>query len=362
MAIISELTCPKSDADDTMLVSKMYFSNNDEIKEGDELMDLETSKTAVVIEAPGNGFVEYKVNLDSSVEVGEILIYIHDAPFSEELGEKDSQVSISMNNKIISFAAESYIKNHSIDITNIGKHFITLQDVAKNDTRVIEKELHVSEKKTKSIIETISKPIRMAKQLEIDALSSVQLNGLVSTISINVEAFKIDVNDSLLFDASDSYLPLIAYESSQLLNKYPMLNSYFEHGSIFQYVDINIGIALDIDDGLKVYNIRNCNNLSLNEVKEKISEGIYHYLRKDLTVANISDSTFTITDLSQYGVSHFVPLVNNMQSGILGVSAIDKKLNRFALTLSFDHRVTEGKVVSKFLLDLSSAIEKYASN
>jgi len=257
VAIISKVTSPKSNADDTMIVRNLYFSNNHKIKKGDELMDLETSKAVVILDAPVNGFVEYKVNLDSSVKVGETVIHIHDTPFSEDLNEKGSQVSISMDNKIISFAAETYIKIHNIDITNIEKQLITLQDVAKDEVGVIKEDSHISEKKTGPIIETISKPIRMAKQLEIKALSSVQLNGLVSTISINVEAFKIDGNNSLLFDASDSYLPLIAYESSKLLNKYPMLNSYFEYGYIYEYVDINIGIALDIDDGLKVYNIRN---------------------------------------------------------------------------------------------------------
>ena len=48
-----------------------------------------------------------------------------------------------------------------------------------------------------------------------------------------------------------------------------------------------------------------------------------------------------------------------MQSAILGISAVDKMLKRFTLTLSFDHRVTEGKIVSEFLSDLSKVIEKY---
>ena len=55
-------------------------------------------------------------------------------------------------------------------------------------------------------------------------------------------------------------------------------------------------------------------------------------------------------------MSSFVPLINYKQSAILGISAVDQKLNRFTLSLSFDHRVTEGKTAGKFLLELSEQL------
>ncbi len=356
MAIINEIISPKSNADKVMLVRKTYFSNNDKVNKGNELIDLETSKTAIILDAPIAGFIEYVAQPGDSVNVGEIIIRIHDKPFDINFNSNKKN-NIDTIDKIISFAAENYIKKNNIDISRINKHLITLSDVSK-DTIDSSENIHAAKlEELKSTIKTTQSPIGLSKQTEIDMLSSVQSGGLVSTISINVEATEIEESDSLFSNTSDTYLPIIIHESSKLLEKYPELNSYFQHGFIYRYDSINIGLALDIDDGLKVYNIRDCNNLCLDEVKNSIAEGVYHYLRKDLTVENITESTFTITDLSQYGVSSFIPLVNNMQSAILGVSAIDKKLGRFSLSLSFDHRVTEGKVASKFLAKLSENIE-----
>ena len=115
---------------------------------------------------------------------------------------------------------------------------------------------------------------------------------------------------------------------------------------------------MDIDDGLKVFVLPNTNTLSVDEIEGYVNEGIYKYLRKSLTPEDLSGSTFTISDLSQYGVERFIPLVNNNQAAILGVSSVDLKLNRFNMSLAFDHRVTEGKIASEFLSTLKGEIEQ----
>ena len=360
MSVICEIISPKSDLDDEVEVKNLYFSNNDEVNENDELLEIETSKTAIAIESTSDGFVEFKTKVGDYIKVGSVVALIHDSPFDDK-SDSSEEIKINKGNRVISAAAESYINENNIDISNIDKKFITLKDLFQKKS--IEKSLTSisNEKIQTSSLETVSKPISKLKKAEIRALSNVNSSGLVSTLSVNVDAVKIKNDSSMLANTNNTYLPIIINEVSKLLVNYPELNSYFNDDKVNQYVDINIGIALDIDDGLKIYNIRNCNNLSLDEIKDSISEGVYSYLRKTLTIENITESTFTITDLSQYGVSHFIPLINNMQSAILGVSAIDNALNRFTLTLSIDHRVTEGKVAAKFLTELSDRINKQSS-
>ena len=76
------------------------------------------------------------------------------------------------------------------------------------------------------------------------------------------------------------------------------------------------------------------------------------------TADNIS---FTITDLSAESVAFFRPLINMMNSAILGISSIDEKLKRCMLSLTFDHRVTEGKLAAQFLHELTQRLESYQS-
>jgi pyruvate/2-oxoglutarate dehydrogenase complex dihydrolipoamide acyltransferase (E2) component len=357
MTVLYEIISPKSDLDEEVLIQNFFFSDNDKVKKNDELLVIETSKTAIVLESPVDGFVEYKFKEGQSIKVGTIIALIHDSPFERSI--ETNQNNDFSQSKVISSAADAYIKENGIDISHIDKKFITLKDLIKKEPMTIVEDKFDDIEIQLNNLKTKTKPIGYSKKAEIRALSNVNTRGLISTISMHVNAIKIETESGFFSSSNNSYLPIIIYESSKLLNKYPMLNSYFEHDLIHEYIDINIGLALDIDDGLKVFNIRNCNKLNLDKVKDQISEGVYHYLRKDLAIEDITESTFTITDLSQYGVSHFVPLVNNMQSAILGISATDKILKRFTLTLSFDHRVTEGKIVSQFLSDLSKAIEKY---
>ena len=130
-------------------------------------------------------------------------------------------------------------------------------------------------------------------------------------------------------------------------------------GDIAFYKNINIGIAVDIDDGLKVLNLPNTDKLDLHTLENKLFSLIERYLDKKLAINDISNSTFTITDLSSFGVDFFMPLINTKQSAVLGVSKIDNKLGRFNLILNFDHRVTEGRIASEFLVELKDRVESY---
>jgi len=188
----------------------------------------------------------------------------------------------------------------------------------------------------------------------------VQNAGLVSVINIdlNIEHLFQSVNQELKY-FKNSVLPLIIYESARLLVKFPMFNSFYNDNGIAEYLDVNIGIAMDIDDGLKVVKIPNTNKLHLLETEEALFQLANKYIDKKLSTSDLTDITFTITDLSSFGAISFTPLINKNNSAILGVSKIDEKLNRINLSLAFDHRVTEGKIAAIFLTNLKERVESY---
>jgi pyruvate/2-oxoglutarate dehydrogenase complex dihydrolipoamide acyltransferase (E2) component len=359
-----EIIAPKENVDDTLLIIKNNYKSGDKVSKSDEVMDLETSKTVFSIEAEADGYIEYLVSPGSTVNVGQVIIRIHDSAFNPDEIRKNESLSakaIDPEKRVISFKAQQYILENNIDISHLNKSFITLSDVDPSA------KANKPESKSKSIgmdsdLGVIAKPIGLGKQTEIKVLSHVQSSGLVSTIFVNVDILNIPKSENLLFKSSGSYLPVIAFEVSRLLKKYPVFNAYFENNCIMQYINVNIGIALDIDDGLKVYTLKNADTFTLEEMEMSIGEGIYSYFRKTLTPDKIKESTFTITDLSSFGVDRFIPLINYKQSAILGISSIDKKLDRFTLSLSFDHRITEGKLASIFLTDLAAAITNHSGS
>jgi len=377
MSILHEIIASKEDADDEQVVGQLYFESGDSISKHDDLIDLETSKASITVDSPENGFVEYLVETGSSVNVGEVIIRIHDQldSISTRAFSVDKEISESdfIGKKIISRKAAEFISKNNLDISQIKKTFIRLIDVtgvgSSQPTKVKEnvsvKRVEVDNSMLASLdgrLDVREIPLNLAKQVEVAALSSVQSTGLVSTIFYNVDDCTLPASENLIINSAGSFLPIISYEAARLLLKYPMLNAYYLNNKIMEYIDVNIGVALDMDDGLKVYTLKSTDKLGLEDIELEISQGIYDYFRKTLTLDQIKGSTFTITDLSSFGVDRFVPLINYKQSAILGVSGFDKKLNRFTLSLSFDHRVTEGKVVSKFLSELSSKLIDYCNN
>ena len=313
MTILNELIAPKDNADDEVLVSKLYFSNGKKIQEGDELIELETSKTSISIVSEYNGYIEYRVSEGEYVEVGEVIIRIHSSKKSvdDSLNLKGDDTSKDVNDhgeKLITENARQYIKENSIDVSSFEKHFITLEDVVKSETAMPEK---IQKIDNYEITGTTSSKISFAKVNEIRALTSVQSAGVVSTIFMSIDGIKkIQEYTEPLFVGSESLLPLIVSESSKLLKKFPFLNAYFEKDMIRVYDDINIGVAFDIDDGLKVYTINNTEQLSMSAIEKNISDGVDCYMNKSLSPEQLTSSTFTITDLSSFGASAIIPLVN----------------------------------------------------
>jgi len=208
----------------------------------------------------------------------------------------------------------------------------------------------------KVIVEKLSK----AKRREIEYLSEVQSTGLTSTVHsfVDTEGIFTHINRSQKY-LKDSLLPVIIYEVARLLADYPLLNGYYTENGVALYKEINVGFAIDIDKGLKVLKIPRSADIGITGLESTIIELSGRYLDDTLQIEDLSDVTFTITDLSAEGIAFFHPLINKMNSAILGVSAIDTKLQRCALSLTFDHRVTEGKLAARFLNDLKNRLESY---
>lgn len=153
------------------------------------------------------------------------------------------------------------------------------------------------------------------------------------------------------------------------LARNPKLNASLQTDRIELLEDINVGIATAIDDGLIVPVIHGTDKLPLREISERLS-----YLTKQardgaLKAAEVSDGTFTISNLGMYGISSFTAIINPPQSAILAVGGLVRKpvvidendtvavRPMMNLTLGADHRVVDGADAALFMVDLVKAME-----
>lgn len=158
---------------------------------------------------------------------------------------------------------------------------------------------------------------------------------------------------------------VIVYEVSRLLRKYPALNSTYRDGTMLQFLQVNLGYAMDDGRGLKVAVFQDCDTLSLQQISNRMNDLTVAYIEDKLTPAQIAHATFTISDLSGMGVSSFYPLISENQGGILGVGAEqflpDSTHGSFNLILAFDHQLSDGRTAALFLNDLKSRLLSYES-
>lgn len=382
MPVIDEIKVPLVSVNDTTLtVVQVPFETGAAVKKGDTILVFETSKTTYDVIAEKDGFIQILCEEGSDYAVSEVVARLFsqsdEIPLTQSPVEKSIQKgSVTTpeaswkGETLFSMAALSLIEELSIDKSSfVGRDFITREDVEffagiKKDPIGLSNGPVTKKNITVEVGPNVTvQKVASNKKREIAFLSEVQSTGLTSTIHtfIETEGLFEHINASLNV-LKNSLLPVIVYEAGRLLTHYTALNAYFAGDSIAFYKDVNIGFAIDVDKGLKVLNIKNAASKSILNIEEEIIHLSNKYLDDKLSVEDLTEITFTITDLSSEGVFLFKPLVNSMNSAILGVSSIDERFNRCNLSLTFDHRITEGKLVAQFLNELKQNIESYRSN
>ena len=356
------------------------FKNGDAVKKGEIILVLETSKTTYDVAAEIDGYIHYDCFPGNDYEVNDIIARLFSS--SAEAGaenksavEKKNTERISLSpvaswsgETVFSAAAEKMIRSSGIDAAQFkGMDFVSRADVEAqlSGTRelvvaVVDIPAPIVKSLQADPESVIVEKLTSGKRKEINYLREVQSGSLISTINTVVETEGIftHLNRSLKY-LQDSLLPLVLYEGSRLLHKFPLLNAYYTGDGIAQYKRVDIGFAVDMDKGLKVLRVPDTASKTMQEIEQNIMDLSNRYLDESLQVTDVTGVSFTVTDLSSQGVQFFTPLVNMLNSAILGLSAIDQKLDRCILSLTFDHRVTEGKYVSVFLAALKGRMESY---
>lgn len=151
------------------------------------------------------------------------------------------------------------------------------------------------------------------------------------------------------------------------LREHPMINSSWQDDQIVIHGDINIGVAVAVEEGLLVPVIRNADYKSLSQIKSEIVEMAGKARDRKLQPDEMQGNTFTISNLGMFGVEEFTAIINPPDSAILAVGTIVKKPvvkndeivigNTMKVTLSCDHRVVDGALGAQFLQTLRSYLE-----
>ena len=158
------------------------------------------------------------------------------------------------------------------------------------------------------------------------------------------------------------------------LKKFPALNAHLIDESIRTFSGVNLGVAVDTPRGLMVPAVRNADTMDINQLSEELKR-VADAARKgniDPGLIQSTAATFTVSNLGNYGVEMFTPVINLPQVAILGVCTIINRPvsldnNTFAfvpyigLSLTYDHRAVDGGPATVFLREVCREIEEGVS-
>jgi pyruvate dehydrogenase E2 component (dihydrolipoamide acetyltransferase) len=165
-----------------------------------------------------------------------------------------------------------------------------------------------------------------------------------------------------------TYTDLLVRLVAAALAQHPRVNVSWKDGTIVQHPEVNIGLAVAIDDGLVVPVVHRANTLTLAEIATHREDVVARAQAGKLRPPDIQGGTFTISNLGMYGVDAFNAIVNPPQAAILAVGRIVERvvaLNgqpavqpTLVLTLSCDHRAVDGARAAQFLGTLADLVEE----
>ncbi len=168
-------------------------------------------------------------------------------------------------------------------------------------------------------------------------------------------------------DIKVSYTDILVKLVAVALREFPLLNCSVDGDNIIYKNYVNMGVAVALDNGLVVPNVRDADKKGLREISAEVKELANLARTGGLPMDRLSGGTFTITNLGMYGIESFSPIINQPEVAILGVNTIVEKpvvidgeicvrpiLN---LSLTADHRVVDGSVAAQFLQRVKKLIE-----
>ncbi len=174
-----------------------------------------------------------------------------------------------------------------------------------------------------------------------------------------------------------TFLAFIAKAVADNLRKHPVVNSAVMGEATILRREINLGIAVALDWGLIVPVVRRADELNLFGLARSIGDLADRARSKKLSPDEVQKGTFTITNPGGFGTIVGLPIINQPQSAILAVGAIEKQpavitqpdgtdsiaiRTKGILAMSFDHRVVDGADADRFLADLKKSLHEFPDN
>ncbi len=386
-------------------VAKWHKNIGDKVKEGDVLAEIETDKAVQDFESEFDGVLLYiGVKEGNPAAVDSILAII---------GKEGEDISQLINGANISQSQDSETKNSSekeevtkiivqkesqqrINISPLAKKIaaekgidITTIKGSGDHGRIVKRDvegLQTTSRQVLEVIDNTSSTINYPDFMNVDdsETPNSQIRNIIAkrlaeskfTAPHYYLMVEVDMGNAInarkemneISEMKISFNDIIIKAVALSLKKHKQINSSWAEDKIIHHGNINIGVAVAIEDGLVVPVLKNADFMSFSQISTSVKDLASRAKNKGLKANEMEGSTFSISNLGMFGIESFTSIINQPNSCILSVGAIlEKPIVRngeikvghiMKLSLACDHRVVDGATGAQFLQTLKGYLEQ----
>jgi 2-oxoglutarate dehydrogenase E2 component (dihydrolipoamide succinyltransferase) len=384
-----EVTLPKLGESIMNATIVQWFKKEGEaIGKDQPLLEVATDKVNSEIPSPVAGVLKtIHAQPDQELTVGDPLATIstdQTAPVETPKGEIPAPAAVSTseeNKDYYSPAVLRLCREHNISMDQLGK----ISGTGSGG--------RVSKKDIETYVANKQKPCPLATKQE--ETEEIKMTGMRKAIADNmVRSFytaphasliaEVDVTDAMkmIKTEKEAFLKkhgakltitaILARALARSLSHYPLLNATVQDDTILIKHFVNLGLAVNVDDGLLVPVIKGAEKMDLPQMAKAIAETAQKARSSTLSPDDVQEGTITVTNFGMSGIQIGTPIIRYPEVAIIGIGSIDRKIvpldddsssirQIMHLCLTFDHRVIDGMYGCDFLNHLKGELEAYAN-
>ncbi len=376
-------------------ITQWFVKEGEHVNVGDKLLEVETDKLTNEITADTEGTVRsILVRAGETAEVQDLIgiisgedddisSYVPATPYAKKVA---SERGVDLN-KVVPTGYKGVIVAKDVENADVQEVRIKVTPTARKmaeDKGVNLAEIYNGSKIRKADILALEEKQISEEDFETERASSMRkiiAQRMKTTwAGTPMVTFNMEANMTELINLRERLKPIYLKEGlkltynhiimkilSRLLIKYRYLNASFEDDTIIYHKHVNLGIAVDVERGLMVPNVKGIEKMTLKEIAGETEKLIEDARTNKLNPDYLTGGTFTITNIGMFGTEYFTPIINKPEVAILGINRIVDKpvaLNKevvirpmMNLSLTTDHSLVDGAMSARFLREIVDIIE-----
>ena len=362
----------------------------EQVTKGEPLLEIETDKAVVEIEAPGDGFLAgIAAQVGDEIPVGQTIAWLvkpgETPPTGAETKSPSARATTAPDR--VSSAAPPAAERHAVSAPQISPKARRLAKELALDFAQIsgsgpggvitaeDVQAFADANRAGPAAAQAPEPLSNIARLMAERTTHSWTTVPHFFVSRDIDctellaaqerfAPKIEQAHGARLSITDLLIALVA----RVLTKHPRMNAWWSDGTIQLHKNVNISVAMAVSDGVVSAVIHNAQITQLADICRQRQELSALARANKLRPADITGGSFTISNLGMYQVNSFTAIIPPLQAGILAVGGISERVTAvdgkpavrriMTLTLSSDHRVIDGARAAEFLRDLAEAIRE----